>query len=66
MPVMKVNAPPVSGLGELVEDDPRMNGSHAALRCRRKTAQPGEPSAEVSIELIASLMDGPPGSVRGT
>ena len=37
-----------------------------AVAFRIDSRQPGEPSAEVSIELTASLIDGPIGSVRGT
>jgi hypothetical protein len=42
-----------------------MNGS-TLRRVKVNAAQPGVPSFDVTIEWIASVMDGPLGSVRGT
>ena len=64
MPVMKVKAPPVL-VSENWSNESRTNG--CTLRwVNTKLAHPGVPMAEVSIELIASLIEGPLGSVRGT
>ena len=42
-----------------------MNGSTLRL-VKLNAAQPGVPSCDVTIEWIASVIDGPSGSVRGT
>ena len=64
MPVVKVNAPPLRDSANWSYGG-RRNGS-TLRRVKLNAAHPGVPRAEVTIEWIASVIDGPPGSVRGT